>query len=156
MSVSIAMEQIVRPFAPVNVRPPNVIGFNRGLPAGVIPVKLGGNGGTSISFTLNGKAEAVKEDNKFHESGRESTKRRVENESDPEQAVEFCQADKITLTPANKDRQKPRTSSYDTSGGYHNNANASPTKVGSTNREYNFKYPTSKNCASPSKPARGC
>lgn len=152
------MENIVRPFSPVDIFPALQAPRDTPVTPGVINLELGGSGGTTISMSFDGENKAVNNDNKFKESARQSTKVHVANPDDPDQFVEFCRADKITLSPLNTDRKKAVTSSYDPSGGVHqfSQSNVSP----QDNREYSFQYPDenapSRACVTPAQPDRGC
>lgn len=152
------MENIIRPFSPVNIYP--ALQAPRETPEvpGVVLCQLGGSGGTTTSISFNGEMQTIESEGSFKESGRESTKVQVSNPDDPDQFVEFCRADKINLTPTNKGAKKPpRTSSYDTTGGYHDmTGNMNHNAVGSGNRDYAFQYPKDTTCVSPAKPQKGC
>lgn len=160
------MEAIVRPFAPVVIRPPSRVPLVAAITQEPVVFSLGGTGGRTISITTDGspRIKVVQDPNaqKFKESGRDSTKVHVENEDDPEQFVEFCRADKIKLKQDKPD-SAARQSTFDPSGGYHYVPGAGdtvpPTLAGGVDekREYSFKYPTDKaTCKSPSQPDKGC
>jgi hypothetical protein len=143
------LENTVRPFAQLPIHPQRVV-----LPAPIahaeIDCKLGGSGGTTTSFTLpttSGRITTSQEN--YKESDRKSTLVRVENPDDPTQFVEFCRADKITLTKENKSPPTPpRTSSYDLTGAMHGGEDR-------TTRNYSYKYPTDKACTPRSPPKGG-
>lgn len=145
------MEVIVRPFAPVVVTPPALAPRIAALVAEPTAFSLGGNGGRTFSITLD-KFKVVVEPDKnkdLKESSRQSTKVRVENENDSEQFVEFCRADKITMSP--KRSGSPESSS--------SHASSDPQQQGGqkdTPQEFGYKYPSDKTCKSPGQPPRGC
>lgn len=162
------MESIVRPFAPIVIRPPARAPDVASAPQEPVAFSFGGTGGRTVSITTDGHPliKVVQDNNSnYKESGRESTKVHVENSDDPEQFVEFCRADKIHLKQDKKgaSASAPRQSSFDPSGGYHYVSGAGdptpPPLSGGIDekREYSFKYPTDKaTCKSPSTPDKGC
>jgi hypothetical protein len=140
------LEDVVRPFALKNLLP-SPTQLPQKAPEGFTDAALGGSGGTSVTYTTDSAGFSFEnEEDKFKESGRKSTLKRVENEDDPEQFIEFCRADKISLTPKQEANKPKRTSTYDTSGG-----------GGSNKRqlEYEFQYPDEPTCKSPSEPQSG-
>lgn len=145
---AVSLENIIRPFSPVQVRPTIYAPRPEPVLPGIKQVKLGGSGGKSVSFTFNNSGSVVDDNNKFQESSRKSSKVKIENEDDPDQFVEFCRADSITLRAKNKDSQPPRTSSYDTSGGTHDFGNNLDPSAGGS-QELNFQYPKEKTCKDP-------
>lgn len=140
------METIVRPFAPVAVFPAaSVFRLSRGADSN--EQVLGGGGGREVSFTFNNESKAAKwpDTEKFKESGRESTKVKVENPDDSEQFVEFCQAKSVSLKKE-RDGAPPRKTSYGTSG-----------NQGVNNRDYGFNYDKeNKQCKPQKGPPKGC
>jgi hypothetical protein len=160
------MEVLVRPFAPIVIRPPATPPTEAGVTQEPIEFSLGGSGGRTMSLKTarDGGVVLVDNANKYKESSRESTKVRVENEDDPDQFVEFCRADKVQFTPVKKGQNPPSTSSYDTSGGYHSFSASDPqgervarSSDDTSTKEYNFKYPTDKKtCKSQNEPPKGC
>jgi hypothetical protein len=140
------MEGLVRPFESPRITPlagPNLVAP---VPPGIVEAKLGGSGGRTTSFSLDEFGiNSVKKDD-FKESDRKSTLVRVENEDDPGQFVEFCRADKITLTRKENKTPPPKGSSYDVTGGQN------PSASGKQNVEY--QYPEEKTCK-PKTPPKG-
>jgi hypothetical protein len=141
------MENTIRPFAPVDFIPA-ISNLPARVPDGIVECKLGGSGGTTTTFTFEGSGFETIKSEQYKESNRASTKVRVENPDDPSQFVEFCRADKITLTSKKQQETIPRTSSYDTTGGYHGEG-------GRTTREYEFQYPSDRTCRSREPPKGG-
>lgn len=146
------MEVIVRPFAPVVITPPAIVVRATGLAVPPIAFSFGGTGGRNLSITLDKKRIVVEKDKNTNlkESGRQSTKVRVENQDDPTQFVEFCRADKITMSP--KDQSSPGSTASHASSG-------SAPEQGQTKNstsDFSYKYPSDKTCKSPSQPPTGC
>src|SRR5262245_25496569 len=101
------MEVTVRPFAQVPIHPDQTTLPAR-VPAEVIDCHLGGEGGTTTSFSLGGlKIKVINRNETFKESGRKSTNVRVENPDDSSQFVEFCRADSVSLTSKNDTPTQP-------------------------------------------------
>jgi hypothetical protein len=152
------VENIVRPFTNYDALPfPLPATFPPSPGDDVIDVALGGSGGRSVTWTYDGSGSVILSDtNKYKEAGRKSTLVHVENPDDPDQFVEFCRADQVTLAPQ-KTKQPPiRTSSYDTSGGYHDlTGGQQPTAKAEGNREYSFQYPKTTACKE-RVPDKGC
>lgn len=159
---SIPMEVIVRPFAPVVITPPVRAPRALGIPADPIVFSLGGKGGRSMNITLDKHKIVVEpKKNDLKESGRQSTKVRVENETDPSQFVEFCRADKIKMSPVKKGGPEDSSSHASTDPAIianqgnvpgvlaHGPANDAPSS-------FSYKYPSDKTCKSPSTPDKGC
>lgn len=149
------LEEVVRPFVRSFPSPaaPLPLNYTRPEVDGVIGVTLGGAGGRTLQWTNSAGVIVKDDDNKFRESGRQSTKVRVENPDDSDQFVEFCRADRITLSPERNAKKPPRTSSYDPSGGYHDFGSG----TGKTSdMEYNYKYPDDTTCQPTKPPKRGC
>lgn len=144
----VSLENFVRPFAAPNISPPAIP--PQPLAPSIIDVicSLGGDGGQTVSVTYETEhSTMVVESNNYKESGRRSSKVHVENEDDPDQFVDFCRADKLSLTKKNKGSSASKQSSYDPGGS---------TASGSQATNYSFEYPTEKTCKSKSEPPKGC
>lgn len=152
--ITTTMEVIVRPFAPVIITPPARAPRATGVAADPIAFSLGGKGGRTLSITLDKNKVVVEPDkNKdLKESGRESTKVRVENEDDPDQFVEFCRANKIKMSP--KKLGSPESSASHASSEEQSTQQQGQQK--DTPQEFTYKYPSDKTCKSPSEPPKGC
>lgn len=139
------MEGLVRPFQTLQIAP---LSFNLESPPqpGIVECKLGGSGGTTTTFTLEGFGFFTDNVSDFKESDRKSTKVKVENEDDPDQFVEFCRADKITLSAKKGSDAPAKGSSYDPGGG---------TNPGSRKKQnIEYQYPDEKSCK-PKNPGKG-
>lgn len=146
------MEVIIRPFAPVVITPPAIAVRATGLVVPPVAFSFGGSGGRNLSITLDKRRFVVTDDKKqdLKESGRQSTKVKVVNPDDPSQFVEFCRANKITMSPT----AQPSPSS--------SASHASSEPVIEQGQEkkspssFSYKYPSDKTCISPSTPDKGC
>ena len=135
------MEDTVRPFERVGFMPASIKLPFPSTPKNVVECKLGGSGGTSTSFQLGSYGSVSKKDkDEWKESHRESEPKKVENEEDPEQYVEFCQAKEIEFTRKDKSGETKRSSSYDLTGSMHD-----PT---ADKRKYDLQYPEDGECTS--------
>lgn len=134
------LEQLVRPFGAVNLIPSLAPFGPRGEQTD-IPCSFGGTGTRTVSWSFDGGGVVGSDkEEKFKETGRESQQVKVENEDDPDQFVEFCQAKSVSLHRDKQGVQPARISSYGTS---------TPTI---NDRNYSFKYDKeNKTC----KPKRG-
>lgn len=149
----VPMEGLVRPFqqfpvfpAPTNLPPREVLG--------IVQVRLGGSGGTTTSFTLDGGGFITKEnDQKFKEVDRKSTLVRVENEDDPDQFVELCRPDNITFKQDDEGKQKNPTKQSTWNAGF----NPDHVLKSWESRFYQYDHPKDKTCKPPNAaPKRGC
>lgn len=146
MTRFVPMEGLVRPFQTTSISPQALPFTAEALDPAIIECKLGGNGGRTTSFSVNGDDAFVDTSKDFKESNRESTLVKVENEEDPDQFVEFCRADKITLTGKKKSSEAPRATSFDTESG---------TDPGSKDKQnIEYQYPPDKSCK-PANPDKG-
>lgn len=137
------MENIVRPFVRPSVSPLR-INTRAPVPADEVECSLGGSGGRSISFQLEGGGFVFINQKNFKETSRKSTLVRVENEDDPNQFVEFCRTDKINFKENKED--KYRKTSY--GGG--------PSPGGGTEKNsFSMQHPTDRTCRPPAEPSRG-
>lgn len=159
---NVTMEVIVRPFAPVVVTPPALAARATGGTDDPIAFSLGGKGGRTLSITLDKNKIVVKPEDKndLKESGRQSTKVRVENENDPEQFVEFCRADKISMRPK-KDQPNGQPNEQASYAKSVNDTQAAfaASQIAPNKPEvhsFGYKYPSDKTCKSPSAPPKGC
>lgn len=138
------IEGFVRPFVVPSILPPPLAPRPAPLDPTAIIVSLGGKGGTTVSMTFETTTRATVVPGKnFKETGRKSTLTHVENEDDPDQFVEFCRADKVSVKPKKRAGGSDRSSSF-----------------GSGDRDdtetYSFDYPKTKECKSPNEPPKGC
>lgn len=137
------MENIVRPFQRSSVTPLR-INLRAPVPSDEVECSLGGSGGRSVSFQLEGGGFIFVNEKNFKETGRKSTLVRVENQDDSNQFVEFCRTDKINFKE-NKD-DKYRKSSYSTG----------QSTSGSTEKNsFSMQHPTDRTCRPPAQPDRG-
>lgn len=149
-----AMELLVRPFGFVVVTPPPRAPSVAVVVIPPVEFALGGKGGRTISITLDKFNVVIEKDkNDLKESGRKSTKVRVENEDDPDQFVEFCRADKITMSPVKKGTSSPAAASHAST-----DTSTAPQKgpKKDTPQDFSYVYPPDKTCKSPSEPPKGC
>lgn len=142
------LESWVRPFIGPAISPPALPPQPLAVAPTDVLISLGGDGGLSLSLTYDTtQSVIIKQDKNFKESGRRSSNVHVENPDDPEQFVDFCRADKLSLTPKSKGSSSSKQSTYDPGGGAQSTTDA---------QTYSFDYPTSTTCKSPSEPPRGC
>ena len=145
------LESLVRPFQTPQVTPVRFLNFNvqNPLPPGIVECKLGGSGGRTTSFTLNGVGFVVKDnDEKYKEVDRKSTLVKVENEDDPEQFVEICRADRLNFKSKKDEDSKYRQTGY-TAGQQQGQGNDDKA------RQFDMQYPDERTCQPKTKPPKG-
>lgn len=150
------VENIVRPFQGSSPYPQfRVFPAPNHSDPRIVDCALGGAGGRTVSWTIDGEGRVIQGDvNKFRETSRTSEEATVHNPDDPDQFVTFCRARKINLTPDKTSTGAPKTSTYDTSGGYHDLSGGGSGKT-NKDREYNFKYPSG-GCGDSGSHTKGC
>jgi hypothetical protein len=157
--MTVQMENIVRPFISRPISPDFVVLPRKEVP-GVVLCSLGGAGGRSVSWSTSAQGEVVTDNHRQNEVFRSSQEATVTNPDDPGQSVTFCRATTVRTIPERTATTPPRTTSYDTSGGYHDlsqgdTGSKSNLKRPNSFQETTYHYPSG-NCNDSGAPGTGC